>query len=277
MSDTVELSFGDNSKFTVHLHGATITSFVSNGEEILFVSKNSLFDNKKAIRGGIPVVFPNFGPWSLGPQHGFARTKRWAIKKAQETTSNSSSLTLMLTDDEETRKAWNFKFELEYVLILTETSLTTNLVIHNKDEKQFDFTSLLHTYLKLDNVCNAKVTDLAGSEYIDKVNNGVILKETNESVQLSGETDRVYAATNNTHKVITGNANKLNILIRKNNFPDTVVWNPWIEKAKGMSDFGDEEYKTMICVEAGYVNNRYELKPNKSVTMGQEIIVQKSE
>ena len=56
-SDTVELILNEKNKVTVWLHGATITSFISNGEEIIFVSKNSIFDNNKAIRGGIPVVF----------------------------------------------------------------------------------------------------------------------------------------------------------------------------------------------------------------------------
>lgn len=267
--NTVELSFEDKSKATVHLHGATITSFQVEGEEILFVSEKSVFDNKKAIRGGIPVVFPNFGPWSLGPQHGFARTKRWTVKKSLA----KSELILSLTDDEETRKVWDFKFELEYVLTLSANSLKTELVIHNNDDKQFDFTSLLHTYIKLDDINNAKVSDLTNCVYVDKVNNGVVSKETSDLVQINGETDRVYYSTGKEHTIITGNANKYNVVIKKENFPDTVVWNPWIDKAKGMTDFGDEEYKRMICVEAGHIQGRYVLPAKGVVKMGQEIFV----
>ncbi len=43
--------------------------------------------------------------------------------------------------------------------------------------------------------------------------------------------------------------------VTRDMLPDVVVWNPWIEKSKGMADFGPEEgYKNMVCVEAGSVN-----------------------
>ena len=53
-----------------------------------------------------------------------------------------------------------------------------------------------------------------------------------------------------------------------------VVWNPWIDKARAMSDFGDEEYKRMVCVEAGHIQNRHVLKSNEKIKMGQEIVAQ---
>ncbi|XP_006823154.1 uncharacterized protein LOC102810077, partial [Saccoglossus kowalevskii] len=81
-SDLVVLDRGDNVCVTVHLHGATVLSWQCCGQEWLFVSKQAVYDNKKAIRGGIPVVFPNFGPWDLGPQHGFARISRWTLSQA---------------------------------------------------------------------------------------------------------------------------------------------------------------------------------------------------
>lgn len=76
-------------------------------------------------------ISANFGPWSLGPQHGFARTKRWVVKKPAENTGGSCSLILSLTDDEETRKMWDFKFELEYILTLSKGKLRTSLVVYN--------------------------------------------------------------------------------------------------------------------------------------------------
>lgn len=85
----------------------------------------------------------------------------------------------------------------------------------------------------------------------------------------------MYYGTKTSHKLTTGNANKINVIVKKKNFPDTVVWNPWTEKAKAMGDFGDEEFNKMICVEAGCVQNRYVLKSNENVVMGQEIIVER--
>ena len=50
------------------------------GEEMIYLSSKSAMDGSKAVRGGIPICFPNFGPWKAGPQHGFARTSYdWKI------------------------------------------------------------------------------------------------------------------------------------------------------------------------------------------------------
>ena len=75
-------------------------------------------DGTKAIRGGIPVVFPNFGPWKLGPQHGFARISQWMVDK-----QGDDFVILKLTDSDETKKMWDFKFELTYTVRLSENSL----------------------------------------------------------------------------------------------------------------------------------------------------------
>lgn len=273
MSKILKLNLNEENSLLVHLHGATITSWIANGQEVLFVSQKSVWDEVKAIRGGIPVVFPNFGAWSQDrPQHGFARTKKWsiiAISKADD----AVTVTLSLVDDEETRKLWDHKFELEYIITLKQDQLKTNFVVHNRGDSMFDFTSLLHTYFKLDNIDNAQVHGLTNFNYSDKLQNGNIFPETNDAITIRSETDRIYYETGNQHIVETGNANNRKITIKKENFPDTVVWNPWIAKSKAMSDFGDEEYKEMICVEVGYVYKRCNLNANKSISMSQELTV----
>lgn len=96
-----------NSSATIHLFGATLTSWIADGQEVLFVSKKSLFDGTKAIRGGVPVVFPHFGAWEFGPQHGFARITRWTLK--DESSVGSESVTLVLEDSDVTRQFWNYR------------------------------------------------------------------------------------------------------------------------------------------------------------------------
>lgn len=87
-------------------------------------------------------------------------------------------------------------------------------------------------------------------------------------MRIEGETDRVYICTPQTQELKSLSSS---ILIRKENLPDTVVWNPWIEKAKAMADFDDNEYKNMICIEAGYVSQRFVLKAHQSTQMSQTI------
>ena len=105
-------------------------------------SKNAIFNNKKAIRGGIPVVFPQFGPWDLGPQHGFARITKWEVAVSPEKTGDSVRAVFRLSDSEDTRKMWQgHQFDLLYTVTLTTNSLQTDLTVNNKNYQ----TCLLYT------------------------------------------------------------------------------------------------------------------------------------
>lgn len=264
----------DNSSATAYLFGATLTSWKPCGVEALFVSKKSYFDNQKPIRGGVPVVFPKFGPWELGPQHGFARRTKWSVK---EGTGNigSDTVTFVLEDSEATRKLWNYKFRFEYTLsLVSDNELKMEAIIINTGEKEFDFTFLLHTYFAVADIKKCTVIGLKGCNYIDKVKGNQNYLEENEEVMIFEATDRIYQKTDSVILVKPISENR-KATIEKINLPDTVVWNPWEESAKKMEDFGDEEWESMICVEAGYVNNCYNLKPNESFKASQLLRVSK--
>ncbi|CAG0919831.1 unnamed protein product [Notodromas monacha] len=107
--DVILLDRGNNTTCSVNLHGATIVSWRVNNQEQLFVSKQAVFDGKKAIRGGVPFIFPQFGAWHLGPQHGFARTSTWTLESPPERLeSGDVEAMFSLTDSEHTRSMWNF-------------------------------------------------------------------------------------------------------------------------------------------------------------------------
>lgn len=254
----------------IHLHGATLISWVYKNKELIFVSEKAIFDNKKAIRGGIPFVFPNFGPWSLGPQHGFARITRWAVHEQPHAVADGgSAVTLVLEDSEETRKMWNFKFQLLYTVILRKNNLVLDVNVTNTGDAEFAFTVLLHTYLRLNDVNQFSISGLRGSPYVDKVKQGEKSLECEDQVRIKGATDRVYCQTSDTHTCSV--AGKPWVIVKTDNFPDIVIWNPWVSGAASMADFGDDEYVKMVCVEPGYVSEPKKLPPNQnfeaSVTM----------
>jgi len=263
--DVVTITKGSSSA-TVSLFGATLTSWKPNGKEVLFVSKNSKFDKQKPIRGGVPVIFPQFGPWKCGPQHGFARRTMWTAKGNGE---ESDTVTFVLTDSNSSREMWNHRFLFEYTLsLLSESEMEMDAVITNTGDTSFDFTFLLHTYFSVPDVISCRITGLKECTYVDKVRNGVLNKEENDEVALSEFTDRIYQNTSSVHKLRNISYDR-NLEIHKFNLPDTVVWNPWTENAKKMDDFGDDEWKNMICVEAGYVSSSYSLKPKESFNCSQ--------
>ncbi|XP_070543415.1 uncharacterized protein [Ptychodera flava] len=272
-ADLVVLERSEDTSVTVHLHGATVTSWKCGGQEMIFVSKQAVYDNKKAIRGGIPVVFPNFGPWDLGPQHGFARISRWTLSQSPTKDSNGDvSAVLALEDTDNTRKMWNHKFKVTYTLTLKQCEFQMDFAVENTGPDEFDFTCLLHTYFHVPDVTKTTISGLKGLQYSDKVRDGQTFTEDRDLVSLAENYDRVYINTPPDHTISNVTAGK-NILLKKSNFPDTVVWNPWMEKAKAMSDFGDDEYPNMLCVEAGYVTSRYKLSPSDKFEASQTLTV----
>uniref|UniRef100_A0A0B6ZQX6 glucose-6-phosphate 1-epimerase n=1 Tax=Arion vulgaris TaxID=1028688 RepID=A0A0B6ZQX6_9EUPU len=251
--DIVLLNRGDGNTAIVHLHGATLLSWKCRGVEQLFLSSTAVFDNKKAIRGGVPVVFPNFGPWPLGPQHGFARIKRWTSAVPPTKDHNGDVIALLvLQDDEETREMWNYKFRLVYTLTLTATTLSGTLVVHNTDQKALGFTCLLHTYFRVADIKTTAVTGLHDLVYSDKLKGGKEERESRKEVTINESNDRVYKEAPKIVYITSGPEPARQIELTTFNFPDIVIWNPW-EKAKEMGDFDDEGYKEMICVEPGKV------------------------
>ncbi|EDO32295.1 predicted protein, partial [Nematostella vectensis] len=171
-------------------------------------------------------------------------------------------------DSDFTRSMWDHRFRLTYQVTVERQKLSTRLTIENKDTKPFDFTTLLHTYFRIPDVTKTTVTGLRGASYVDKLQNGDICKETRDFVQVDCHTDRVYMDTASSHRLSNSPCDG-DIIIDKHNLPDTVLWNPWEEKAEKMSDFGNDEYPNMLCVEAGYVSKRFLLQPGESFNCGQ--------
>jgi len=163
----VILNHSSGSTATVHFHGAHVTSWTINGEDQLFVSRKAIFKDGKAIRGGIPIIWPQFGPGSI-VNHGFARDRTWKIQEVKQI-NGDVQVSLTLEDDENTRKIWNHRFILEYIVKLSDTQLFTTLRVTNKDTESFNFQAAFHTYYKVSNIRNVEIFGLKGLEYIDKV------------------------------------------------------------------------------------------------------------
>ena len=64
MQEYVDIVHASTSAARVCLFGATVTSFRTGGVEardVLFFSRFAVTDGSKPLRGGIPIVFPQFG------------------------------------------------------------------------------------------------------------------------------------------------------------------------------------------------------------------------
>ncbi|HET6250427.1 MAG TPA: D-hexose-6-phosphate mutarotase [Tepidisphaeraceae bacterium] len=247
----------------VYLHGAHITHYRPRaGQDVLFLSAKSLFEAGKAIRGGVPVIFPWFGAKAdnaTAPAHGFVRNRPWELRDIQRSPDGSVALVLELASSADTQKFWPNEFRLRYT-VTVGSSLEMSLEVRNISHADFKFESALHTYLAVDDVKKVRIDGLGGREFLDKTDSTRRKKEGSEKIAITGETDRVYLNTNDTVLVHDPDLAR-EISVEKEGSRATVLWNPWIAKAKAMADFGDEEWPEMLCVETANVAENAVLLP----------------
>jgi len=253
----------------LYLFGATLTSWQVEGEELIFVASRAKLDGTKAIRGGIPICFPAFGPWEFGPQHGFARnSKEWKVAQQPHVDPETGDVEAIieLTDTEESRKMWNKKFSLQYTIKLEANCLQLGATIKNLEESEsLDLAFCFHTYIKVADVTQCKVEGLKDTAFIDKTEEGHPTKtEEREAVTIAGFTDRVYkdAADAVTLSGLGLEGGKVLAFEKTGNFSDYVVWNPW--SVNKLGDMGEEDYKNMICVEAAAFTKPIQLPANQT-------------
>jgi glucose-6-phosphate 1-epimerase len=235
----------------VYLHGAHVSRWRPKGQkDVLFMSAASQFASDKPIRGGVPLIFPWFGPRQGNPQspaHGFARVLPWNVVACDRQSDGSCAMSLELTSDDATRKTWPHDFRLRFTIAAAK-KLSMTLTVFNTGPQPFVFEEAMHTYLAVGDVRQASITGLAGATFIDKVDGFARKQQGPEPIRITGETDRVYLNTKSAC-VVNDPAWGRKLVVEKENSNATVVWNPWIAKAKAMSDFGDEEWPDMLCVE----------------------------
>ncbi len=235
---------------TIALQGADVTGFQPHGREpVLFLSRHAVYAPGKAIRGGIPICWPWFGPHPTDPtkpDHGFARTRPWSVRDTTAMPDGATRMRLGLTDDAETRALWPHAFALELTVTVGAT-LEVALVARNTGQEPFVCGGALHSYFRVGDVTAITIQGLEETAYVDKVDGGRSRVQQG-SITIVGETDRVYTETAASCVIVDPTLGR-RVTVAKEGSRSTVVWNPWRDKARRLADFGDDEYTEMVCVE----------------------------
>lgn len=237
----------------IYLHGAHVTSWKPSGrQEVLFLSSQSRWEDGRAIRGGVPICFPWFGAKAddpKAPMHGFARTKGWQLESIAQ--SESGVTVGMFTEsDDDTKRWWPAEFRLVYRATF-HSELTLELELTNTGKTPLQFEEALHAYFRVGSIETARVKGLDGVHYLDKTDANREKTQRGE-IEIVSETDRIYLDTSHAIEVLEP-ALKRRIRVAKENSLTTVVWNPWVEKARTLSDLGDGEWTQMLCIETSNV------------------------
>ncbi|MBW8808592.1 MAG: D-hexose-6-phosphate mutarotase [Lysobacter sp.] len=268
LAPPLQLNVGDDDRIEASPFGAHALSWRCQGRERLYLSPRASFGEGKAIRGGVPVIFPQFGERGGGPRHGFARTSAW--EPLDGLGSSAPRLAFRLRDNEHTRLHWPHRFEAELALEPSENRLRIALTVRNLDDAAFEFTAALHTYLRVADIAGTLVHGLEDRPYFDSARDGKHVEATDAPVRFEGEVDRIYPGTRRVLRVTDG---EQMLRVESEGFADTVVWNPGAELAAGLADLGPGEHRHFVCVEAARILEPVRLEPGTGWTGAQHLIV----
>lgn len=272
--DVIQLAAPDGATVSLSLHGGHVLSWTPVGApEQLYLSPRSEYAAGKAIRGGVPVCFPQFAERGPLPKHGFARTLPWELV-SQEQGQDDALAVLRLRDSDATRAIWPHAFELELSVRVSGRLLDIELACENTGDAPLQFTTALHTYLRVADLDAVSVEGLSGLRYFDSIKQAEALQRMD--LLLTGEKgvldlDRIYFGVKERPLLVA--EERRQVLIKQQGFDDAVVWNPGPERCAKLADMPPEGWSEMLCVEAANIGRPIELQPGESWVGRQSLAV----
>lgn len=246
------LRAADGAGAEVYPYGAHVTSWTPSGERESRLYLSGLTERRAgaAIRGGVPVIFPQFAAEGPLPKHGFARVRHWNVVDGPRGDRDGASALFRLASDETTRAIWPYDFAADVEVRISGRALTVSLSVLNTGSAGLCFTGALHTYLRVHEADGTTVHGLRGTTYRDSAAGGIERIDDEPAIALAGEVDRVYLDAPPQAEVRDGSTTTR---VEMTGFRDTVVWNPGAERAARLADLDPGGEHRFVCVEAAVV------------------------
>jgi len=265
----IRLTASDGGTALVTAYGAQVLSWIpAQGAERLYLSDRARYARGAAIRGGIPVVFPQFGAPGPLPRHGFARNLDWVLVESREG-RDFALATFALTASAVTRETWPHDFRAELTVSIGGARLDVELAVENRSAASFDFTAALHTYLRVEEIEHAALHGLQGVRYRDQTAEGHEQVQKAERLVVDREIDRIYP---DAPRELLLSEPQQRLLITMDGFPDVVVWNPWERQCAALPDMTPHGFREMLCVEAAVVATPVQVVPGALWTGRQTLV-----
>jgi glucose-6-phosphate 1-epimerase len=259
----------------IYLHGAQLTAWrPAHSGEVLFLSKQSGFGPGKAIRGGIPICFPWFGPKADDPQapkHGTVRLKAWRLDAITQK-DGQVRVSLSTENDADSEKWFPHPFRLEHHITIGR-ELTLDLVAHNTRSTPCTISEAQHTYYHVGSIHEISVEGLDGATYLDNNAGNRECPQTG-TLTLTKPTDNAYQHTSKAVTLLDPTLNR-RIHVHKTGSDNTIVWNPWQEATAKMADLENDDWLRFLCIEAANMRtSSAEIPAGQSHTMQTRILVE---
>lgn len=245
------LHVSGRSRLAAYDFGAHLAEWSVDGVPVVWVSEHAVLDGSAPVRGGVPLCFPWFaaGPeGDLSPSHGVVRTAPWRAASPKDDEVWAWELSRDEVLDAPGAEHVRGDFLLRYAVSLPPgeaDALDLSLTVTNPGSAELRAEVALHTYLHVEDVRQVELLGLEGASYLDKVTGRDEVQE--GPVRITGETDRVYARSGPV--VVDDRAALRHLTVEPRGAAQTVVWNPWADKAAALDDLGDEEWLRFLCVE----------------------------
>lgn len=242
-------------------HGAHLCSWhPAGGGEQLFLSTKSEFSEGAAIRGGVPIVFPQFSGLGVLPKHGFARNAQWKLLSAGQTEQGAGQAVFELQENIARLMIWPHVFRAEYRVTLAGDTLQLDFSVSNTGDTAFQFTTALHTYFRVQDIAETQIHGLGSLSYRDTVTGQNACQQNEDILKIAGELDRIYA---DVRQPIVIKQAQQEVVVTQAGFVDAVVWNPGAEKSAQLVDMEEDGYQRYVCVEAAAIMQPILLEPGR--------------
>jgi len=246
----------------VALHGGQLLSWVpACGGERLYLSANMRYGEGASIRGGVPVIFPQFADRGPLPRHGLVRSRAWAFAGLVRSDADGEpAAEFALDDDPTTRAHWPHSFALRLRIGLAPNVLTATLSVRNTGATPFAFACALHSYVRVAGLRDLRIEGLSGLPYRDRARPAETdTIDTETTPRFDREIDRLYVGATG-DKRLRDAARSLRI--QTAGFTDTVVWNPGAALAATMADLAPGDHDRFVCIEPACVEPAVALPPD---------------
>lgn len=248
---------------SVALQGAQILYYIPSGRRpVIWLSEQAAYGTGQSVRGGVPVCWPWFGDLqknparireqydrSEAPAHGAVRSLLWRLDHVSE---SADGVTLLLsvpaTAMQTALPSLHAHLQLEiFIGKILRLSLTTTA----QGESPVAISQALHSYLAVSDIGSVSVSGLENVPFIDTLQDWRIASS-NVPVTFSGEVDRIYQGDIGTVRLVDPLWQR-EIAVQSQHSHSLVLWNPHIEKSKRLSQFSDDAWQRMLCVETANV------------------------
>jgi len=203
-----------------------------------------------ALRGGIPVIFPQFSGRGPLPRHGLVRSRGWrALPTApaadREVPSGAAAVRFGIRDDETTRELWPHAFELRLTAWAAGSRLDLRLEARNRGPDDLEFTAALHAYLRVSDVRKVSVEGVGGHLCEDNARAGATSVLPEGPLAAAGPVD--LAVRDVDGPVVVRDPLLGDLTVLAEGFADRVVWNPGA--GHGLADLPDGAEREFVSVE----------------------------